>query len=248
MTDELTLQRWAGRLGLAPSPGAGDGAAFTMTEDGRSAPVEFQRRDAGAWDVSVPVGVSSADIARDWAVPEELAQGLDPQFRTPADLFAQEVRQIASIFPMIEARLTNQHDAVIVEFVTALFDEGLNHQSFALTLWNLLHAVDEYERVRSLRARQHDAITRLRAELPGGTFDSAPTPPVVATVASTWTPTHTTTRPAQAWQEPDPTSAHTGTLDARLPVQLLERRGEWAHVVCSNGWSAWIDARDLTVS
>ncbi len=247
MTDELTLQRWAGRLGLAPSPDGRDGATFTMTENGRSAPVEFQRRDVDAWDISVRVDVSSADIARDWMVPDELAEKVDPQLRTPADLFAREVGQIASIFPMVDARLTNQDDAVVVRFVTPLFDEGLNHQSFALTLWNVLHAVDEFERVRSLRARQHDAVTRLRDDLPADTFDTAPAP-VGATGASSWTPTHNTTRPAQAWQEPDPTSAVTGTLDARLPVQVLERRGEWAHVVCSNGWSAWIDARDLTVS
>jgi SH3-like domain-containing protein len=39
----------------------------------------------------------------------------------------------------------------------------------------------------------------------------------------------------------------TGTLEARLPVQVTDRQGEWAHVVCSNGWSAWIDARNLKV-
>jgi hypothetical protein len=34
-------------------------------------------------------------------------------------------------------------------------------------------------------------------------------------------------------------------LDALLPVQLLERRGDWGHVLCSNGWSAWVDGRLL---
>jgi len=32
-------------------------------------------------------------------------------------------------------------------------------------------------------------------------------------------------------------------LDPGLPVQLAERRGDWARVVCSNGWEAWVDGR-----
>ncbi|MDT0569213.1 hypothetical protein RM704_17330 [Streptomyces sp. DSM 3412] len=47
-----------------------------------------------------------------------------------------------------------------------------------------------------------------------------------------------------AWESPDP--AHpTVALDALLPVQLLERRGDWGHVLCANGWSAWVDGRLL---
>ncbi|RSS54554.1 hypothetical protein [Streptomyces sp. WAC06614] len=37
----------------------------------------------------------------------------------------------------------------------------------------------------------------------------------------------------------------TDPLDPFLPVQLLSRRGEWAQVLCSNGWSAWVDGRML---
>jgi hypothetical protein len=47
-----------------------------------------------------------------------------------------------------------------------------------------------------------------------------------------------------AWQAPDP-GRPTVPLDALLPVQLLERRGDWGHVLCSNGWSAWVDGRLL---
>ncbi|MDX3642332.1 hypothetical protein [Streptomyces sp. MB09-02B] len=46
------------------------------------------------------------------------------------------------------------------------------------------------------------------------------------------------------WETPDP--AHpTVALDALLPVQLLERRGDWGRVLCANGWSAWVDGRLL---
>ncbi|CAL9345163.1 hypothetical protein SUDANB58_00348 [Streptomyces sp. enrichment culture] len=47
-----------------------------------------------------------------------------------------------------------------------------------------------------------------------------------------------------AWETPDP-GRPTVALDALLPVRLAERRGDWAHVVCSNGWSAWVDGRLL---
>ncbi|MFD3497506.1 hypothetical protein [Streptomyces sp. NPDC058678] len=47
-----------------------------------------------------------------------------------------------------------------------------------------------------------------------------------------------------AWEAPDP-ARPTVPLDALLPVQLVERRGDWGHVLCANGWSAWVDGRHL---
>ena len=48
-----------------------------------------------------------------------------------------------------------------------------------------------------------------------------------------------------AYTAPDPTQAPVAQLDPGLDVQLLERRADWAHIVCSNGWEAWVDARRL---
>lgn len=47
-----------------------------------------------------------------------------------------------------------------------------------------------------------------------------------------------------AWEAPDP-ARPTVPLDPLLPVRLLERRGDWGHVLCANGWSAWVDGRPL---
>ncbi|MEU6576889.1 hypothetical protein [Streptomyces sp. NPDC046805] len=47
-----------------------------------------------------------------------------------------------------------------------------------------------------------------------------------------------------AWETPDPTRP-TVPLDPLLPVQLVDRRGEWGHIRCANGWSAWVDGRCL---
>ncbi|MEV6327921.1 hypothetical protein [Streptomyces sp. NPDC051909] len=47
-----------------------------------------------------------------------------------------------------------------------------------------------------------------------------------------------------AWEAPDP-AVPTQSLDAFLPVRLTARVGDWGQVLCSNGWSAWVDARLL---
>ncbi|MFJ6838623.1 hypothetical protein [Streptomyces sp. NPDC091209] len=47
-----------------------------------------------------------------------------------------------------------------------------------------------------------------------------------------------------AWESPDP-SRPTAPLDALLPVELVDRLGDWGRVVCANGWSAWVDGRLL---
>ncbi|WP_435842573.1 hypothetical protein [Streptomyces laurentii] len=58
-------------------------------------------------------------------------------------------------------------------------------------------------------------------------------------------PTHVVPRTGlAAWEAPDP-ALPTEPLDAFLPVRLLDRVGDWGQVLCSNGWSAWVDARLL---
>ncbi|MFJ9820920.1 hypothetical protein ACIRU3_37775 [Streptomyces sp. NPDC101151] len=47
-----------------------------------------------------------------------------------------------------------------------------------------------------------------------------------------------------AWEAPDP-ARPTVPLDGLLPVVLVERLGDWAHIRCANGWAAWVDGRHL---
>ncbi|ARF59822.1 hypothetical protein B1H19_31665 [Streptomyces gilvosporeus] len=47
-----------------------------------------------------------------------------------------------------------------------------------------------------------------------------------------------------AWSAPD-AARPTVPLDPLLPVQVVDRRGDWALALCSNGWSAWVDGRLL---
>ncbi|MEV7171856.1 hypothetical protein ACIPRL_13945 [Streptomyces sp. NPDC090085] len=65
------------------------------------------------------------------------------------------------------------------------------------------------------------------------------------TVVEDFQPTHVVPPEGlAAWEVPD-VSRPTAPLDAFLPVQLLSRRGEWAEILCANGWSAWVDGRLL---
>ncbi|WP_260606956.1 hypothetical protein [Streptomyces sp. WAC08241] len=58
-------------------------------------------------------------------------------------------------------------------------------------------------------------------------------------------PTHVVPRDGlPAWEAPDP-GLPTAPLDAFLPVRLEERSGDWGRIQCSNGWTAWVDARLL---
>ncbi|MFJ6718152.1 MULTISPECIES: hypothetical protein [unclassified Streptomyces] len=63
--------------------------------------------------------------------------------------------------------------------------------------------------------------------------------------AADFRPTHVVPQDGlPAWEAPD-VSRPTVALDPFLPVQLLSRQGEWGEVLCSNGWSAWVDGRLL---
>jgi hypothetical protein len=52
----------------------------------------------------------------------------------------------------------------------------------------------------------------------------------------------------RAWETPNGTGPPAATLDPYLEVQVVERRNDWARIVCSNGWEAWVDGRRLLVA
>lgn len=59
-------------------------------------------------------------------------------------------------------------------------------------------------------------------------------------------PTHTVPATGlRAWSEPDGTGPPAARLDPHLDVQVVERKGDWAHIACFNGWQAWVDGRRL---
>ena len=73
--------------------------------------------------------------------------------------------------------------------------------------------------------------------------DEGPSP---TDTGSPWAPTHRIPETgSDAWVTPDPTTPPAARLDPQLEVQVERREGDWAHIICENGWSAWVDARVL---
>ena len=77
-----------------------------------------------------------------------------------------------------------------------------------------------------------------------------PAPPPLSVAAAPahgrWTPTHRVPERGMAAYSAPNGNAPAPRLDPRLPVAVVERRGDWAHVECANGWRTWVDARLLT--
>jgi hypothetical protein len=48
-----------------------------------------------------------------------------------------------------------------------------------------------------------------------------------------------------AWSEPDGSAPPATQLQAGVEVRIAERKGDWAHVECWNGWSGWLNGRLL---
>lgn len=75
-----------------------------------------------------------------------------------------------------------------------------------------------------------------------------PQPQPVPAQAS-WVPTHSVPpQGLRAWAAPDPAGPVVATLAPGLPIQVSEVRGAWARVICSNGWTGWIDGRIIGVA
>jgi SH3-like domain-containing protein len=93
-----------------------------------------------------------------------------------------------------------------------------------------------------------EAITGLMRTVPLASppHVNRPVPPALASAERSWRPTHLVPDGGMAaWPTPDPGGVPVVRIDARVEVLLLERAGQWAHVVCSNGWSGWVDGDAL---
>ena len=51
-----------------------------------------------------------------------------------------------------------------------------------------------------------------------------------------------------AWDAPDPSRPSTAALAEGLPLDVLQRVGDWAEVRAENGWTGWVDARQLATA
>ena len=71
--------------------------------------------------------------------------------------------------------------------------------------------------------------------------------PPEADAGSGWTPTHRVpVSGLDCFSGPDPGRILAVRLDGGLLVRVDETAGDWVRVGCSNGWTAWVDGRQLT--
>jgi hypothetical protein len=62
----------------------------------------------------------------------------------------------------------------------------------------------------------------------------------------TWSPTHMVPVDGlSVWDQPDPSTEPREAIEAGAEVRLVQRRGDWAQVTGEDGWSGWVDARQL---
>jgi hypothetical protein len=269
MTDAATLTSWLESLGLEVKDGSGaPRKRLSVMRGGDTDPrVVVQQIDADQWDVIHERRVPASTLASDWHAPWDT--------EPPAEVVSQAAREVAQGFPLVESETDDQDGDVAVRFRAPVFDEGLTRQGFVLTVSAVLKAAEVFDLVLKSRAEemkgwrdfeagaeqrkqeQEELITRLveapaPAEAPTPVETTDPVAPIPSTPASeqtvpgaAWSPTHTVTRRARAWAQPDSASARAGELKRRVTVQVIERQGDWARVVTSNGWSGWIDGRDL---
>lgn len=68
-----------------------------------------------------------------------------------------------------------------------------------------------------------------------------------ASLERLWSPTHLVPEGGlAAFSAPNPYVSPVAHLDPRVEVRVVERAGQWARIVCTNGWSGWVNGTALT--
>jgi Bacterial SH3 domain len=259
MTELRTLRQWMEALGLQVSTGTGASAPeelwVTPPHDAEPRLV-IRAGEPGTFEIVFERRVSASNLDAEWRAPWDT----DP----PAATLSQAARQLAGGYPLVEADTSPDGDDVVVRLRAPVLADGLTGQGLGLTVSSVLKAAQSLQLLIAGRAGQLAAWTDYQGSLDQhrqeqralvDQMKSGP-PPADATVpvaaasaaspgAAAWAPTHTLRRPAPAWAQPDAALAAVATIEQRTQVQVLERYGDWTRVLCSNGWSGWIDGRDL---
>jgi hypothetical protein len=150
----------------------------------------------------------------------------------------ERIAELQSLLPGRATTMTGEvapvESGTAVQLTNRVYLDGLNHQTFATALRDLVGAVDAL----AIDHTPHEPA-ELAAEVP---IEPEPT----RVMEPVWIATHAV--PAggmQAWLEPNPELQPTAMLEARVRLAIAERRADWARVVGSNGWTGWVDARRL---
>lgn len=244
------------------------GGWWTFTDDGT-----WYALRAGTWERAAPPARAEGPAALSpLRAPREPVEPSAEQ--KDADVLAFIARSVARVRDAYEhARLTSDAAEGLLEGLFVLDDTGRVWTTGVISgIWYSFHggrwiasqSPPELARLvdaaRVSAAGLDEAIvaflsaaTQIPEQLVGAWEPPAgspsvtpPPPPPPPSPPAAWTPTHRAPAAGmQTWERPDASLAPGPSLSAGLPVQVTEERGAWAHIVCSNGWSAWVDGRLL---
>ena len=143
---------------------------------------------------------------------------------------------------------------VTFTYSNPVYLDGLSRHAVITALNELVATVDRLRGTDSIPTTVHQPVVAPEETIvePANVFaqeapaeDLADTAEAVAAPAG-WAPTHRVpTGGMRAWDEPDPSLQPSSRLEARVELEIAERRGDWARAVGSNGWTGWVDARKL---
>jgi len=154
-------------------------------------------------------------------------------------------------------------DGATVTITNRVYLDGLNHQSFSTAVRDLIGAVDALgmtatqpepaaepeptaePAVEAAPEAQPESVPQpVAAAAPAVDVPHAPEP--TRETPPAWVATHAVpSEGMSAWPDPNPSLEPIASLEARVRLSIAERRGDWARVVGSNGWTGWVDARRL---
>ncbi|HEV3123028.1 MAG TPA: hypothetical protein VG266_00445 [Candidatus Dormibacteraeota bacterium] len=211
------------------------GIGVARGDDGRS----LRAQDEGV-DLTITLDPMGAVVRHAMHIPDDVFGWAIPgspsmPMPTAEDVVARVVESRWGPLSAEVRRAESGHDVVL----ECLLDtEVMTRASLRAALHEVAKTRRVLDRLIADDRAQRAAIADL---MPPAALAAPPVPSAPA-----WLPTHRV--PAEGmptWPAPDPSSPQGPRLDARLTVQVVEHRGDWARIVCSNGWSTWVDARTL---
>lgn len=192
----------------------------------------------GRAEVRMGKGADRLGIVRAWA----LAPGTTTDQET--SLLGRVAKSVGRLPGLIRYHVRRGGTWPVLELEGTVYLDGLSQHTFMSVLDDLMQAAAAAH-PHIERAGGRDALTATSADAAASPAPrEAPEAPAAATVA--FASTHRV--PAKgipAWEEPDPAGPVVAQLQGRVELQVLEERGAWAHVLGSNGWKGWVDARRL---
>jgi hypothetical protein len=155
----------------------------------------------------------------------------------------ERITELQSLLPgratTMSGEVAPEESGTAVRLTNRIYLDGLNHQTFSTALRDLVGAVDALSVDRTPADASMTPATESTAEIP---IEPEPT----HEMDPVWIATHAVPAGGMpAWAEPNPGLQPTAMLEARVRLSIAERRGDWARVVGSNGWTGWVDARRL---